>query len=507
MQSKPNVLLIAIDQWRADSLGCAGHPAAITPNIDRLAARGVRFTNHYAQTAPCGPSRASLLTGTYAHVHRSVGNGTPLDERFTNVALEMATRGYAPTLFGYTDATADVRSIEDPDDPRLRSYEGILPGFHAEVDLTEQLEPWGTWLRAKGYDAPEGAVRDAMYRQRELPESADRGPTWAPAVYEAEHSEAAFLTEEFNSWLGARPHSEPWFAHLTYIRPHPPYFVSEPWNDAVDPADVPMPNRATTVEAEGALHPVIAGALLTDIVTAPDSERDVRQLRATYLGMLAEVDDQLGRALDRLDELGLSDDTIVVLTSDHGDQLADHWLVEKLAFFDESYHIPLIVAGRGVSAPNGSVVDAFTENIDLMPTILRMVDPEADVPAQCQGRDLAPLLAGDVPSDWRTEVFWEWDFRSVGSRDLERTTGLTMSQCNLSVIRDHQAKYVHFAGLPPLFFDLVDDPDETTDRVDDPTQAARVLDYTRRLLSWRQSTDDETLAGTLVTPFGVVSRH
>ena len=178
---RPNVLFITIDQWRADSLGCAGHPAAVTPNIDRLAAGGVRFERHYAQASPCGPSRASLLTGTYAHVHRSVGNGTPLDDRFTNLALEMADAGYDPVLFGYTDTTADVRNITDENDPRRFTYEGVLPGFTAEVDLTESLEPWGRMAASarlrhsqRGYPRPDVPTANRRRRCRRPPDPRGR---------------------------------------------------------------------------------------------------------------------------------------------------------------------------------------------------------------------------------------------------------------------------------------------------------------------------------------------
>jgi arylsulfatase A-like enzyme len=503
-----DVLLITIDQWRADSLSCAGHPCARTPNIDALAARGVRFAQHYAQCAPCGPSRASLLTGTYLHVHRSVGNGTPLDARLTNVALELRAAGYDPTLFGYTDSTVDVRTVDDPDDWRLRTYEGVLPGFHAEVYLPEHLEAWGDWLRERGVDAPTGEVREAMYRQRDDVEGHDdHGSTWAPTVYAAEHSEAAFLTERFGRWLDAQPDGRALFAHVTYIRPHPPYMAPAPWHDLIDPADVPAPVRHPDPETEGARqHPMVAAALRSGLAHAPTDDREMRQLQATYWGMLAEVDDQIGALIRHVERCGRADRTLVILTADHGEQLGDHWLLDKLLYFDASYHIPLVVAGPNIGATAaGRVVDEFTENIDLMPTILDLVG--LPVPAQCQGATLRPFLEGGSPSSWRNSVHWEWDFRSVGSTRLEERTGLTMAQCNLAVHRDRHAKYVHFAGMPPAFYDLDADPDELADLADDPAHAHRVAEFAQRLLSWRMGTDDETLAGTLVTPFGVIERR
>ena len=148
---KGNVLLITIDQWRADCLGVLGHPAVVTPNLDRLASEGAVFTQHYAQSAPCGPSRASLHTGLYAMTHRSILNGTPLDDRFTNIAREVRALGFDPVLFGYTDTSPDPRILE-ADDPRLLSYEGLLPGYRAVLDMPEAAAPWHEWLSKQGYD-------------------------------------------------------------------------------------------------------------------------------------------------------------------------------------------------------------------------------------------------------------------------------------------------------------------------------------------------------------------
>jgi arylsulfatase A-like enzyme len=490
-----NVLLVTIDQWRADSLSCAGHPCAQTPNIDRLAARGVRFARHYAQAAPCGPSRASLLTGTYLHNHRSVGNGTPLDARFTNLALEVAALGMRPTLFGYTDTTVDPRTVTDPDDWRLRTYEGVLPGFEVEVRLPEAAEAWLEWLGTKGYDVPD-SVWD-LYADRDHAEADGRGPTWAPVRYASEHTEAAFLVERFVDWHGRQDPTAPWFAHVTFLRPHPPYVAPAPWHDLVDPADVPLPVRHDELDAEGAQHPMVAGALFVDQVRAPADEGHVRQLRATYWGMLAEVDEKLGWLLDHLDRSGDADDTLVVLTADHGEQLADHWLIEKLGYFEGSYHIPLVVAGPGVVA--GRVVDEFTENVDLMPTILTALG--AEVPSQCDGLALQPFLEGGLPERWRDAAHWEWDYRDPQVAEL---LGLDLRGANLAVLRDRHGKYVHFAGLPPVFYDLDEDPGELRNVADDPAYRDRVLDYAQRLLTWRLSTDDDTLARLLVTGDGVV---
>ena len=492
--NQPNILLVTFDQWRADSLSCAGHPCALTPNVDRLAARGVRFTRHYAQAAPCGPSRASLLTGMYQHNHRAVGNGTPLDARFTNLALETHAEEYVPTLFGYTDTTVDPRTVTDPDDWRLRTYEGVLPGFDVGVRLPGDAAAWLEWLSGLGYDVS-GGIED-VYRQVDDPRAADRGPTWAPVRYSSEHTEAGFLVEKFREWHVLQ--DSPWFAHLSFLRPHPPYVAPAPFHDLIDPADVPAPHRHESREREGREHPMVGASMLVDLVSAPESERDVRQFQATYWGMLAEVDEKFGRVLDHLEATGQIDDTLIVLTSDHGEQLADHWLVEKLGFFDSSYHIPLVVAGPDVVA--GRTVDEFTENIDIMPTILDAIG--APTPGQCDGRSLQPFLAGVNPPEWRDAAHWEWDYRDPF---VTEAMGLSLHASNLAVLRDRRGKYVHFGSMPPAFYDLESDPYEMHNVADDPAYRDRVLAYAQRLLSWRISTDDNTLADLRVADDGI--RH
>ena len=192
-----NYLLVTLDQFRADCLSVAGHPVVRTPHLDRLAVLGVRFARHYSQAAPCSPGRASLYTGLYQMNHRVVGNGAPLDRRFDNLAKAARRAGYAPTLFGYTDQSVDPREADGPDDPRLQSYEGVLPGFDVGSRLAAgDPRAWLDWLVELGY--PRFSDPDlALASEPERP---------------AEHSMAAFLTNDLLAWLKAQ--DGPWFAHL-----------------------------------------------------------------------------------------------------------------------------------------------------------------------------------------------------------------------------------------------------------------------------------------------------
>ena len=171
MSAPMNVLFITADQWRGDCLSSLGHPCLQTPNLDRLAADGVLFEQHFAQATPCGPSRASLYTGMYLQNHRSVNNGTPLDARHTNVALEARKAGYDPALFGYTDVSADPRQ-HTPDDPALRTYSGVLAGMTPMVHTDDHALPWLADLKAKGYAVPEGLL--GVYKPKDVGAEAGR---------------------------------------------------------------------------------------------------------------------------------------------------------------------------------------------------------------------------------------------------------------------------------------------------------------------------------------------
>ncbi|HUC05496.1 MAG TPA: sulfatase-like hydrolase/transferase, partial [Acidimicrobiales bacterium] len=201
MPAARNVLLITVDQWRGDCLSALGHPVLETPALDALAARGVLFANHWANAAPCGPSRACLYTGTYQHNNRSVQNGTPLDDRFTNIARVARAVGYDPVLFGYTDTSIDPRTVA-ADDPRLFSYEGVLPGFREIVrDPWEEGSPaWGRWLSEHGVDVPSNP--HVLYEPiAGYPGTESHGSTWAPAQFPVELSQTNFLCGAVEDWL------------------------------------------------------------------------------------------------------------------------------------------------------------------------------------------------------------------------------------------------------------------------------------------------------------------
>ena len=336
-----NVLFITLDQWRGDCLSALRHPVLETPTLDVLAGRGVLFANHWANAAPCGPSRACLYTGTYQHRNRSLLNGTPLDDRFTNVALLAREAGYDPVLFGYTDSSIDPRTVP-PGDPRLFSYEGVLPGFRALVeDPWEKGSPaWGRWLAGKGFDVP--ANPHELYEPIEgFPGTDSHGSTWAPARFPVELSQTTFVRQSVVEWLEQNGDA-PFFVHASFIRPHPPRRNPVGYHDLYR-ADVVEVRRVCDPRGGGgdpptrcSRHRVARGGRAARRTGAPPGAGDL--LRRTARGGR-----RVGAALRVPRRSGLAESTLVVLTSDHGEMGGDHWLLEKLGFWDESYHVPLIV--------------------------------------------------------------------------------------------------------------------------------------------------------------------
>ncbi|HWE99775.1 MAG TPA: sulfatase-like hydrolase/transferase [Caulobacteraceae bacterium] len=466
-----NILLITLDQFRGDCLGCAGHPLVKTPNLDALAAQGVRLARHYSQAAPCGPGRASLYTGMYQMNHRVVANGTPLDARFDNVAKAARRAGYEPTLFGYTDQAFDPREADGPEDRRLRTYEEVLPGFEVGVQLDNDFKPWMAWLRGLGYAVGEDA-HAALQSEPQRP---------------AEHSLSAFLTNELLGWLDAR--QGPWFAHLSQMRPHPPYAAAGRFASLYDPAEVGAPIAPTASP-----HRLHAGLMRNPLMAAPTDEGEMAALRAQYLGMVSEVDDQLGRLWAALQASGAWEETFIVVTADHGEQLGDHGLIQKGGFFEESYHVLGLVRDPRPGAARGGVVEAVTENVDVFPTLCEAMGVET--PVQCDGLPLSAFLRGEAPPWWRQAAHWEFDWRAgfIRSGPHPWPWDRRLERQNLAVRRSEDAAYVHFADGSSLAFDLAADPTWRT-MLDDP---AAVLGEAQALLTWRAQHAERTLSGTLI---------
>jgi arylsulfatase A-like enzyme len=508
MSGRKNVLLIVVDQWRGLMLPRLGADFLKMPNVDRLSAEGVTFRNHFTQCVPCGPARASLLTSQYLMNHRAVQNTIPLADRFTNLARELRRGGYDPALVGYTTTTPDPRHTA-PEDPRFFVLGDIMDGFHA-VGAFENKDAYFGWVASQGYKLPSN--RDDIWLPEGEPGS---GATSRASRIPKELSDTAWFTARGLDYLRGRQ-GRPWFLHLGYYRPHPPFIAPAPYHAMYRPEDMPKVVRAASPAEEAKQNALLAyyvnhvsqASFFQDGkgLGSAMSEAEVAQMRATYCGLMSEIDDQLGRVFDYLKQTGQWDDTLIIFTCDHGEQLGDHHLLGKIGYFDESYRIPMIVRDPRPEAngTRGTVVSHFTETIDTMPTILEWLG--LPVPRQCDGRSLLAFCDGEAPSDWRTEAHYEFDFRDLHYSKPESALGVPMDRCSLAVVQDENYKYVHFAALPPLFFDLMADPGQFVNRAGDPAYAARMAEYAARMLTWRLGFAERTLTGYRATPKGLEVR-
>jgi len=498
---RQNILFITLDQFRADLLlGDSNDPDTLAgivdlPNIRALMREATSFTNHWSVITPCGPSRASLLTGQYAMNHRSVRNSAPLDHTIPTVPGELRKAGYTPLLFGYTDTSQDPR-VHHPDDPALRSYEMPMPGFQEMLEMRHKLSlPWREDLRQKGYDLP-------PYERFFVPDGPEID---SPAFYAREDSDTAFLTDRFLDFL--RPSQDPWFAHLTYIRPHPPLVAPVPFNRLYKGRNIPPP---ALISPEFANHPLIQEALarvpfatvvsgFPDLAQTDDTTQTLRQI---YLGLATEVDHHIGRIVQSLKDRGQYDRTLIILTSDHGEMLGDYGFWGKSTVFDAAFRAPLIIRDPSLANP-AQTVDAPTEAVDIFPTLLAACDQ--NVPSSVDGRSLCPLMRGHIPPDWRDYSWSELDFARIpATQDNLPGNALPIAKCNLSILREAHLTLVYFnAGLPPLLFDHRTSG-EAQNLADDPAYAGDLLRLTRRTLDHRMTYADRTLSNCAITENGVV---
>jgi len=471
-----NVLFIMADQLRWDHLSCAGHPHLHTPNIDALAARGVRFSQAYVSSGVCGPSRMSYYTGRYPISHGATWNRVPLP--LGEVTLGEMIRAGRPAG-GTTDAGPDLwlagKTHVMPDTEGLKrlAIEGqselghlLERGGFREIDRhdghheTGDADGYGAWLRRQGYDSPHpwsDYVISAIDEGGQVVSGWHMRHVHLPARVQERHSETAYTTDQAIDFM-RRQGSRPWVLHLSYVKPHWPYMAPAPYH-ALYRADQCLPAVRRAAELEGA-HPVVAAYREHEESRNFARDEVVRHVRPAYQGLVKQLDDHLGRLFEAMGSMGRLDDTFVIFCADHGDFLGDHWLGEKELFWDTVQRVPFIVADPrpAADATRGSVDDRFVECVDVAPTILEALG--LPVPGhRVEGRSLLPLLHGESPA-WREFVYAELDYAFKGARlALQRSP----QACRAFSIRTREHRYVNWLDLPEQLWDLRSDPDQFED--------------------------------------------
>ncbi len=469
-----NILFIMYDQLRFDYLSCAGHPHLHTPNFDRVAAQGVRFTNTYVQSPICGSSRMSFYTGRYPSSHGAQWNNYPLRVGEQTMGDHLRKAGMDCWLIGKTHMHADAEGMArlglDPDsvigarqaecgfDVWIRDDGLWAQGPKGFYD--EKRSPYNEYLKSKGYEAENpwhdhanaGVKEPNRMASGWMYENADR-----PANIHEADSETAWLTTKTIEFMDQAKGS--WCAHVSYIKPHWPYIVPAPYHAMYGTQHVPAPLRAD-IEREDA-HPVFDGYMNNRVGTAFQRDEVRQKVIPAYMGLIKQCDDHLGRILDHLEDTGAMKDTMIVLTSDHGDYLGDHWMGEKSLFHDQSAKIPMIIYDprRRADGTRGTTCDALVESLDLAATFVEAAG--GTVPAHIiEGRSLQPWLDGDCP-DWRDFLISEFDFSAT---PLAEELGLAPRDCRLFMVFDGRWKMMHSeGGFRPMLFDLQNDPEEFID--------------------------------------------
>jgi arylsulfatase A-like enzyme len=485
MPDERNILFIIADQFRWDCVGAAGNPVLRTPNLDALAAEGALFRKCFCQTAPCGPSRMSIFTSRYLCSTRTVNNMTPLVDAEDNLAWYVKNGGYATAMFGYNDYAVDPRILPDGD-PRKSSlrYDNAFPGFDHVYQHEYHSPAYFEILRGKGY--PEELCGPSICTTCNVPPEGPGNhlPLRFPAHYRAEDSECQFLTTQACNWICEADSG--WFANVNFIKPHPPRICPAPYHDMYDPADMPPANR--NEEELRNLHPYFEKLRQEP---ALHDERDLRETRACYYGMISEIDACIGRLITTLQETGKWENTLIIFTSDHGEYLGDHYFMDKAHFYDETMRVPFIIRDPSPEADTtrGHCVDHFVESIDSAPAILEYLGQL--IPVRFQGRSVLGELRGAGERAPRQDIHFEYDFRARFRHDPT----IDPDECILWVLRDDRYKYVQFGleSMPPLLYDLEKDPGESHNLAAESFAAPVVATFAQRMLRWRMKLEDQRM--------------
>ena len=431
-----NMLFIMSDEHNKRFLGMAGHPVIQTPNLDQLAASGVRFSDAYCNSPICVPSRASFQTGQYVHRIRFWDNAIPYDGSVPSWAHRLRAAGHRVESIG----KLHFRSAEDDN------------GF------TQEHIPLHV---VGGIGDPIGMLRDPPIRREaalRLARQAGRGESDYQRYDQT-------ITETAASWLAeraTRPDDKPWCLFVSLVCPHFPLIARPEWYDLYPEDFVPWP--ALYGREERPAHPFVEALRSCQIYDEGfDEPQKVRRAIAAYMGMVSFLDHNVGVLMNALAATGLNASTRVIYTSDHGDNLGNRGLWGKSNMYEESAGVPLIMAGPEV--PRGVVCDAPVSLVDAFPTIIDCAGlapnpADADLP----GAPLLDVVAGIAPP--RTVMS---EYHAAGA-----ATGAFM-------VRHGRFKYIHYVGMPAQLFDLEADPAEMTDLGQEPGFAGVIATCEKRL--------------------------
>ena len=441
--TKPrNVVLILSDDHRYDFLGCADGPAFLeTPNLDRMAKTGAHVRNAFVSTSLCSPSRASILTGRYAHRHGVIDNQRPVPEGTVFFPEHLRTNGYRTAFIG------KWHMGHDHDDPR--------PGFDHWVSFRGQGDYFDPTLNVNGS------------RKQVTGYTTD------------------VLTDQALQWLKTEG-NKPFFLYLSYKAVHYPFVPAPRHLGRYEKSEIVYPETIARTERnyESQPHWVrerrygIHG--IDHMETGPfdnDPVPSFDDLYRRYCETVHGLDENIGRVLDYLDESGLTESTLVIYLSDNGFALGEHGFYDKRDAFEESIRIPMLVRAPGL-IELGTRISQMVQSIDVAPTILEVAGCDVKNFPKMDGRSFLPLLTGQqVP--WRDhilyEYYWEWNFPATPT---------------VFALRTDRYKYIYYHGIWDRngFYDLETDPVERHNLINVPAYQEQIAEMRDRLFDRLEET-------------------
>lgn len=439
MSQRPNILLIMTDQQRGDCLGIDGHPCLQTPNMDALAADGVRFRRAYTTCPICIPARRSLLSGLHPGQHGMVGyvDGQEWEPPATLPGL-LRDAGYHTGLVG--------RNMHQHPQWKRFGYEEMVIAGNFDTDYTEYLNrhlPEGG-----GYGGSGVMNNDWTARPWHMPEHLHQ---------------THWTVNEALRFLKRRDPSRPWFLTVSFLAPHPPLVPPSFYFERYLRADLPEPHKGDWAEKPE----FRGGAPAVNAYRVDLKGEALRSCRAAYYGLINHIDDQIRRLLSTEMRVFDPHNTLVVFVSDHGEMLGDHYFFRKSLPYEGAARIPFFIRppGSWQDAARGTVSDLPVCLEDVMPTLLEAAG--ADCPVGIEGKSLLPTLRGKSQDNWREAVHTEhggevYGFHALSSRD---------------------EKYIWFSQSGrEQFFDLKNDPAELHDLIASPAHRERITYWRQELV-------------------------
>ncbi len=502
---KPNVLFIAIDDLRAE-LGCYGADHIISPNIDALAASGVRFDRAYCQQAICGPSRASVLTGLRPDSARVHGNHTHFRSHYPDIVTlpqHFKNNGYHTRAMGkiYHGVFPEVssRTVADTfgDEPSW-SVPAFRPGpryYYTEEGIDAAKEIYQKIYKPAKSGPDDWTKKLVFGPATEAPDVPDS------TLYDGQVADRAVASLKELS----QKRDEPFFLAVGFIKPHSPYIAPKKYWDLYDPAKIDIAGKADFLEGvpKIALHGSGELRRYTDQnKTGPIPNDAQRRVKHAYYACISYIDAQVGRVLAELDAQGLRDNTIVVLWSDHGYHLGEQNLWGKTTNFELDTRVPLIVRAPG-RAGNGQTSDALVELVDLFPSLTDLCG--LDQPHELEGTSFVPLLNGPkIP--WKKGAFSQFTRGNIRGYSL-RTHGSRYTEWRNVKTQEVTARefYIYGDEYPLEAPNQADDVPELTEEYAERLAAGHGWKTVRRELN-RTATEPEFSIAKVFTDHMVLQR-